>query len=220
MTAKRQGRKVAAHARTRAAAQAPVLYGAVNLHDHAGGWVACAACQAEHVAERVGGLAWSAFVYDVMMVLGACKPSKTDDALNLRRVQAMGVDLEDAKEYWVRNFSGAAYVELRPQLKLPPDERKRLWNGYAPCGKHGADFEGQQCHVCPRPVVRLFNDTNEAYSPLGQQVGMHVRHQIDEMIKWLLAEEPDASMRDLEYIVFSCLQMATARQILLRRRPG
>lgn len=206
-----------AHARKRQAQTLKQqMYGAVNLHDHAGGLVACAACQ----AERVGGLTWSEFVYDVMMVLGACKPSKTDAALNLRRVQAMGVDLEDAKEYWVRNFSGAAYVELRPQLKLPPDERKRLWNGMAPCGKHSADFEGQQCHVCPRPVVRLFDDNTEKCNELGQRVSMHVRLAVDEMVKWLEEQEPDASMRDFETLVISHVQMVTARKIVMRRRPG
>lgn len=202
-----------------AKAKEPRLHGSVDQHDHVGGWVACAACQAEHVAERVGGLSWTTFIRDIMLVLGAHKPSETDEALNLRRVQAMGVDLKDAKEYWVRNFSGAAYVELRPQLKLPPSERARTWNGMAPCGIHGADFEGQACVLCPRPIVRLFDETSETCTPLGQQVSMHVRFLVDDLIKWALAQDPNISMRDLEYLLFSSLQMATARQILLRRRP-
>lgn len=30
---------------------------------------------------------------------------------------------------------------------------KKSWNGYAPCGKHGADYEGQPCSVCPPVTV-------------------------------------------------------------------
>ncbi len=98
------------------------------------------------------------------------------------------------------------------------DAQKPKWDGMAPCGKHGADYEGQQCTLCPRPVVRLFDQETEVCTPLGQQVSMHVRHRVDDMIKWLLEQDPNASMRDFEYLLFSSLQMATARQILLRRR--
>ena len=130
----------------------PAMYGAVDKHDHTGGWVGCTACQAEHVAERVGGVGWTVFIQDIMRELGA-KPARNDDDLNLRRVKAMGVDIEDAKNYWVRNFTGAGYIALRPQLKLPPSERTDTWNGMAPCGKHGADFKGQACDICSKLLL-------------------------------------------------------------------
>jgi hypothetical protein len=193
------------------------LRGAIDTHDHKGGWIACAACQAEHVAERVGGRPWALFICDIISALGA-KPFSSD-TVNLRCVKAMGVDLEDAKAYWLRNFSGAAYVKLRPKLKLPPSERKApTWDGMAPCGKHGADYEGQVCSICPQPVTRLFDATTEVCTPFGQQVSMHVRFAVDDMIKWLLEQDPDASMRDFEQLVISSVQMVTARHILLRRR--
>lgn len=117
-----------------------------------------------------------------------------------------------------RNALADNVLEREVERRDAIAKRPAKWNGMAPCGKHGADYEGQQCTLCPRPVVRLFDQESEVCTPLGQQVSMHVRQRVDDMIKWLLEQDPDASMRDFEYLVFSSLQMATARQVLLRRR--
>lgn len=74
--------------------------------------------------------------------------------------------------------------------------------------------------VSPQFVVRLFDDMTEKCNALGQQMSMHVGQVVNDTIKLLEDREPNASMRDLETLFISHVQMATARKIVMRRRPG
>jgi hypothetical protein len=38
----------------------------------------------------------------------------------------------------------------KDRWKKLPDIKKRSWCGLCPAGKHGLDFEGQHCDLCPR----------------------------------------------------------------------
>lgn len=46
----------------------------------------------------------------------------------------------------------AAGIEqiAKDRWKKLPDIKKRNWSGVCPARKHGLDFEGQRCDLCPR----------------------------------------------------------------------
>lgn len=125
---------------------------------------------------------------------------------------AIKVDAENAVTAWRSGISVAHYMELHGLTRS-------TWNGMAPCGIHGADYEGQQCSICPRKVVRLFDVETEKCTPLGQQISMVMRQVVTELLKRLQDEEPNASLRDFEMLFVEIVRGQAARGNVVRRRP-
>ncbi len=86
-------------------------------HDHSHGTSRCAACKAEEASQREGGIPWDQWCRQLIEVLGG----KTcwHDAHDHAWLQERGVNMDDAKNYWVRNFTPTAYAKLRKRFPVP-----------------------------------------------------------------------------------------------------
>lgn len=136
-------------------------------HNHRKGTAHCRQCKLEKTLPREGAVPWDKWCQQLVVALGftASWTTETSEGTLVRAC----IDQKDATEHWSRNFTPEGYIKLLGRKPAPV--RKPKWNGMAPCGKHGADFEGQECDICnklnlPDATIETVLTTREVLSSI------------------------------------------------------